>query len=448
MTVSHDERQESTPSIATTPGSPALERDRFGVALSFEPLLACVFADSLPLRFKFWDGSELGPTAEPGAVVIRSRRALTRLLWSPDELGLARAFVTGDIDVKGDIGFVLRELRDAARIKQRVSRRAFSRGLLLALRLGALRVPPPHPEEEVHLRGSLHSKRRDAAAVTHHYDVGNEFYRLVLGPTMTYSCARFEDTSTTLEDAQQSKHELICRKLGLQEIPHARLLDIGCGWGSMAIHAAANFDAQVTGITLSPSQAELARARVRAAGLEKRVEILLQDYRDLRGETFDAISSIGMFEHVGSANMGEYFNTLFELLAPKGRLLNHAISKPNGSKMHGRKFTNRYVFPDGELIDIADVIGAMERARFEVRDVESLREHYATTLRCWVNNLEGAWDQAVGVVGDHRARIWSLYMAASANNFEDNSLSVHQILGVVPSAKGASNMAPTRSNWG
>jgi cyclopropane-fatty-acyl-phospholipid synthase len=294
----------------------------------------------------------------------------------------------------------------------------------------------------------LHSKQRDAVAISHHYDVGNDFYRLVLGPSMTYSCARFDREGMSLEEAQRSKHDLICRKLGLAERPGARLLDVGCGWGSMAMHAAKSYGARVVGVTLSASQAEFARARARDAGLEANVEIRLQDYRDLGGETFDAISSIGMFEHVGTKRMDEYFNILFSLLAPTGRLLNHAISTPGGSRMRGRSFINRYVFPDGELVDLADVAGAMERAGFEVRDVESLREHYSETLHAWVANLEGSWDEAVGLVGEPRARVWRLYMAGSANGFDDGGIAVHQVLGVVPAQGGASGMPRARAGWG
>jgi cyclopropane-fatty-acyl-phospholipid synthase len=252
----------------------------------------------------------------------------------------------------------------------------------------------------------------------------------------------------SLEEAQRSKHDLICRKLGLDERPGARLLDVGCGWGSMAIHAAKNYAARVVAVTLSRPQVEFARERVREAGLEGSVEIRLQDYRDLGDETFDAISSIGMFEHVGTKRMDEYFSVLFSLLAPTARLLNHAISTPGGSRMHGRSFMNRYVFPDGELVDLADAVGAMERAGFEVRDVESLREHYSGTLHAWLTNLESSWDEAVALVGEPRARVWRLYMAGSANGFDDGGIAVHQVLGVVPAQGGASGMPRARTGWG
>ena len=317
-----------------------------------------------------------------------------------------------------------------------------------AYRLGALGPPLPAPPEEATTRGRLHSKSRDAQAVRHHYDVSNEFYAMVLGPSMTYSCARFAPGADTLEAAQESKHDLICRKLGLREATGARILDVGCGWGSFALHAARNYGAQVVGVTLSPAQANFARDRVVAEGLAERIEIRVQDYRDVRDRPFDAIASVGMFEHVGSAKASEYFATMRSLLGPKGRLLNHAISSVGGSRIGPRSFMGRYVFPDGELIDVGQVVVAMEDAGFEVRDAESLREHYAKTLHCWVRNLEQHWDAAVAQVGVRRARVWELYMAASANGFVDGGISVHQVLGVVPEPDGQSGMPSTRRGWG
>jgi cyclopropane-fatty-acyl-phospholipid synthase len=361
---------------------------------------------------------------------------------------MARAFVSGDANFDGDLFEMLLALEASTKGRRRLGPGAIANGLWAALRLGAIGLPPTPPDEEVHLGGWLHSKRRDAVAIHHHYDVGNDFYRLVLGPAMTYSCARFDREDMSLEEAQRSKHDLICRKLGLDERPGARLLDVGCGWGSMAIHAAKNYAARVVAVTLSRPQVEFARERVREAGLEGSVEIRLQDYRDLRDETFDAISSIGMFEHVGTKRMDEYFSVLFSLLAPTGRLLNHAISTPGGSRMHGRSFMNRYVFPDGELVDLANVVEAMERAGFEVRDVESLREHYSGTLHAWLANLESSWDEAVALVGEPRARVWRLYMAGSANGFDDGGIAVHQVLGVVPAQDGASGMPRARTGWG
>jgi cyclopropane-fatty-acyl-phospholipid synthase len=283
--------------------------------------------------------------------------------------------------------------------------------------------------------------------VSHHYDVSNDFYELVLGPSMTYSCARFADESVNLEEAQAAKHELVCRKLGLHRQAGARLLDVGCGWGSMALHAATRHDAVVVAVTLSAAQAEYARRRVAAAGLSDRIEIRLQDYRDIRGEKFDAISSIGMFEHVGGGQMATYFETLRHLLHPTGRLLNHAISSPGGSRITARSFMGRYVFPDGELQDVGEVVLAMERAGFELRDVESLREHYSLTLHAWVDNLAAHWPAAVELVGAPRARVWRLYMAASAVGFDDGGLGIHQVLGVVPRPDGSSAMPASRDDW-
>ena len=422
------------------------------VAGALDQVLARIFPRGVPVRFDFWDGSSLGPTdGPPGRVMVKSPDALRRLAWAPGELGVARAFVVGDIDFEGDIFTLLRQLRDGRSVSIPSTTELIGPTVDAARRLGLVGPPPRPPEVEIRLSpwrsGSVHSKTRDEKAVTHHYDVGNDFYRLVLGPSMTYSCARFTHEDASLEEAQAAKHDLVCRKLGLHERPGARLLDVGCGWGSMAMHAARTYEAQVVGVTLSPAQAELARRRVEDEGLSKLVEIRIEDYRDLGGERFDAISSIGMFEHVGKENMAAYFETLASLLAPRGRLLNHAISKPGGSRMSGRTFINRYVFPDGELIDVSEVVAGMQRAGFEVRDVESLREHYAKTLRHWVANLEDRFDDAVALAGAQRARVWRLYMAGSANSFEENSIAVHQVLGVRTDDAGESGMPLTRAGW-
>jgi len=417
-------------------------------AQALAPLIRALVGSTAPVRFDFWDGSGLGPTDGIGRVRITSVDALRRILWAPGELGVARAFVAGDLAIEGDIYTLLRVLHDASpRDLRRMGLRSLPTVVDAARRLGALGPPLPPPPEECRPAGRLHSPSRDAAVISHHYDVGNDFYRLVLGPSMTYSCARFETGGTSLEDAQAAKHELICRKLGLDQRPGARLLDVGCGWGSMAIHAARHHRATVTGVALSREQVDEARRRVKRAGLADQVEIRLQDYRDLGGEQFDAISSIGMFEHVGTGQMARYFETLRRLVVPTGRLLNHAISKPGGSSLGGRTFIGRYVFPDGELLDVAEVVRAMQTTGFEVRDVESMREHYSRTLHHWVANLESAWDEAVELAGLPRANIWRLYMAASANGFDDGGLAIHQVLGVVRAGDGRSGMAPTRSGW-
>jgi cyclopropane-fatty-acyl-phospholipid synthase len=399
-------------------------------AAAIAPLVERLLGPRVPVAFEFWDGSRLGPEGARATLVVRSPDAIRRLLRAPGELGLGRAYVAGELDLEGDLWTVL-GLRDmwpdfrfgpgewiiAARAAKAVG----------ALRPGRLEPPP----EEARLRGRRHTRARDADAVAHHYDVGNDFYRIVLGPTMTYSCAYFASPGSSLEDAQRDKHELICRKLRLK--PGERLLDVGCGWGTLAIHAAQHFDARVVGVTLSREQATLASKRVANAGVADRVEIRVQDERDVDDGPYDAISSVGMFEHVGASRLAEYFTHLHALLRAQGRLLNHGISRPPGFRRERfvkRGFIDRYVFPDGELHEVGRVVSTMQESGFEVRDVESLREHYALTLRRWVANLEAGRDEAVQIAGEGRYRVWRLYMAASARNFEAGRAQVHQIVAV------------------
>ncbi len=415
------------------------------VAPRLEPLTELAFAGPTPVRFEAWDGSRLGPDNSPGTIRLRSPAALQRVLWSPDELGLGRAYVAGEADLDGDIVETMRALR-IPRPDLPTRGRLVAAAVRVARDLGILGPPPAPPPEEAHPRGWLHSRLRDAQVISHHYDVGNAFYRLVLGPSLTYSCARWADDTETVADAQAAKHDLVARKLGLHRQPGLRLLDVGCGWGSMALHAARHYEARVVGITISREQYELATERIKDAGLDDLVELRLQDYRTLDGETFDAISSVGMFEHVGARRTAEYFGTLRRLLRPQGRLLNHAISKVGGSRLGSRTFIGRYVFPDGELLDVGDVVRSMETAGFEVRDVESLREHYALTLRAWIAALEENWDEAVRDVGEGRARVWRAYMAGSVVGFEEGDIAVHQVLGVIPDADGVSGM-PLRRDW-
>jgi cyclopropane-fatty-acyl-phospholipid synthase len=417
-----------------------------GVATAVAPLLAHFFGGPPPLRFEFWDGTALGPD-RGDTLQVRSPDAVRRLLWSPGEIGLARAFVMGDLAFEGDVFNMLATLRAATPERIHVGSRLPWQAVQAARRLGVIGGPLPPPPEEAAPRGRLHSRARDAQVVQHHYDVSNDFYAMVLGPAMTYSCARFAPGADTLEAAQESKHDLVCRKLGLSDRAGLRVLDVGCGWGSFALHAARHYGARVLGVTLSPAQARWARDRVAAAGLEHLIEIRLQDYRDVPDRGFDAIASVGMFEHVGASRSAQYFGTMRRLLKPEGRLLNHAISSVGGSRIGPRTFIGRYVFPDGELIDVGRVVLGLEEAGFEVRDVESLREHYAKTLRAWVGNLQQHWEAAVAEVGLRRARVWLLYMAASTIGFEDGGISIHQVLGVVPGPDGRSAMPPTRGAW-
>ena len=417
--------------------------------------LASVLADfvegDIPIAIEAYDGSRAGPADARATVVIVRPDAVSRVLTRPGELGIARAYVTGDLDIRGDVFALLEFAADAGGLRLDPKRLT---GLLRATGLGSLRPLPP-PPEEARLRGGVHTRRRDRAAITHHYDVSNAFYRLVLGESMTYSCAVFDDRNDTLEQAQQSKYELISRKLGLA--PDMRLLDVGCGWGGMVLHAAGRHGVRGVGVTLSHEQEELATKRIAEAGLTDRIDIRLQDYRDVRDGPFDAISSIGMFEHVGRARMQEYFTRLYDLLRPGARLLNHAIGRPGypqpdtrrgrttatarriasaaGSRTMSKiqsEFMQRYVFPDGELHEVGVVVAMLQETGFEVRHVETLREHYALTLRRWVANLETNWDAAVAEVGAGRARVWRLYMAASALGFERGDLQIHQVLAVRP----------------
>jgi cyclopropane-fatty-acyl-phospholipid synthase len=405
---------------------------RSGTATRIAGALSVVLGvDALPVRIRAWDGSEAGPADAP-LLVVRSRRALRRLVWAPGELGLARAYVAGELDVDGDLYAPFAALSSAGRLTPGTEDAPLSPAERLALlrtavRLGVLGPPPRPPAEEVQVRGRRHSKARDAAAVSSHYDVGNDFYRLVLGPSMVYSCAVWAAPDTGLDAAQEAKLDLVCRKLGLA--PGMRLLDVGCGWGSLALHAATHYGVDVVGVTLSNQQANLARKRMAEAGLTERVDIRVQDYRDIDDGPFDAIASVGMAEHVGGAELPGYTARLHDLLRPGGRLLNHAIAWSGGPvTWDDGGFIARYVFPDGELVGLARMVGFLEGAGLEVLDVEALRRHYALTLRAWVRRLEEHWDDAVAATSEGRARVWRLYMAASALAFEAGVLGVNQVL--------------------
>ncbi|MFJ2257499.1 class I SAM-dependent methyltransferase [Streptomyces sp. NPDC087844] len=427
-------------------------------ALRLKALMEQLLGAPLPVRIRAWDGSEAGPPGTP-VLVVRNRRALRRLLWKPGELGWARAWVAGDLTVDGDLYAVLDAMaemvwergEDARTLVQALRDpdvRSAVRGLV---RMAGSPLPPAPPREEVRRRSQLshlHTKRSDRQAISHHYDVGNDFYEIVLGPSMVYSCAYWEAPDGTLEDAQRDKLGLIARKLDLK--PGMRLLDVGCGWGSMAIHAAREYGVSVVGVTLSQEQATYARKRVAEEGLTDRVEIRVQDYRDVGDGPYDAISSIGMAEHVGGERYLEYARDLFTLLKPGGRLLNHQIGRRpwrDEGAYEIDEFIDAYVFPDGELAPIGETVTQLEGAGFEVRDVESIREHYALTLRRWVANLEADWPRAVKLTSPGRARVWRLYMAASALAFERNRIGVNQVLAVRTPGSGASGMPLRARTW-
>ncbi|WP_149548877.1 class I SAM-dependent methyltransferase [Streptomyces marokkonensis] len=421
-------------------------------------ILEQLLGTPLPVRIRTWDGSQAGPPGAP-TLVVRNRRAVRHLMWKPGELGLARAWVAGDVTVEGDLypaldrlaGLIWERDEDARTLTQALRDPAFRSAARGLLGLAGHPLPPaPPPEEARRPRRGLHTKHSDRRAISHHYDVGNDFYEIVLGPSMVYSCAYWPapPPEGTLEQAQHDKLELVARKLGLE--PGGRLLDVGCGWGSMAIHAAREHGVSVVGITLSQEQAAYARKRVADEGLTDRVEIRVQDYRDVTDGPYDAISSIGMAEHVGSERYLEYATVLHRLLRPGGRLLNHQIARrPHRDETSYRvdAFIDAYVFPDGELAPLGTTVSLLERAGFEVRDVESIREHYALTLRRWVANLEAGWARAVALTSPGRARVWQLYMAASALAFERNRIGVNQVLAVRTPESGASALPLRARTW-
>ncbi len=406
-----------------------------GIAERFAPIWSRAEArlgGGLPASVRFWDGSEIG-SGELGSatdtIVLKDRRALTYAVSRPDQLGLARAFVSGDLELEGSIERVM--TAGAKMYGFDIPWKDKLEAFRIAASLGVVRFPPPKPpESEARVGGRLHSLRRDRQAISHHYDVSNDFYRLVLGPTMVYSCAYFESPDDTIDEAQTRKLDVICRKLRLEE--GERFLDIGCGWGSLVMHAAANYGVKAVGITLSEAQAAFARKRIEEAGLSDRCEIRIQDYREVSDGPYDKIASIGMFEHVGSNMLDRYMETVAALGRPGGLALHHGICRQHTNEESPNTFITHYVFPDGELHRVAKVILALERSGQELRDTEALREHYALTLRRWVENLDSDPELAVAEVGEERDRIWRLYMTASALAFERGDISIHQMVAVLP----------------
>lgn len=401
-----------------------------------------LFAGDGQIRFSAYDGSSSGPEDAPAHLSVVSPRAWAHLVRAPGQLGFARAYVDGEIDLDGDVYTALRNLWDPqlsnlgpiklARLSAEVTRNAAQR----------VRRPP----EEARLAGRRHSKQRDAAAISHHYDVSNRFYHLVLGPSMTYTCAVYPTADATLEEAQYEKHDLVARKLDLK--PGMRLLDVGCGWGGMVMHAAKHYGVHALGVTLSQAQAEWAQERIAESGLEGLAEVRHLDYRDVAESDFDAISSIGLTEHIGKANLPDYFAFLCDKLRAGGRLLNHCIMRPRNTDptIKRRGFINRYVFPDGELEGLGHIVSVMQDASdLEVRHEENLREHYAKTLTDWSANLEANWDECVAEAGERRARVWRLYIPGSRLGFERNEIQLHQVLAVKTDA-GRSGM-PLRPTW-
>lgn len=394
------------------------------------------------IRFKAYDGSKAGPDSADIGIEVKSPIAVAYLAQAPGELGLARAYVSGHIDVEGDMYSLLARMwsltiNDISTAQKIAAVRA------LGLKPLMMRVQPPPQEVRRSMlakMGSRHAKQRDAEAIHHHYDVSNKFYSWVLGPSMAYTCAVYPTEESSLEEAQYAKFDLVARKLGLK--PGMRLLDVGCGWGGMVMHAAREYGVKALGVTLSRQQAEWAQKAIAEAGLGELAEVRHMDYRDVKESGFDAVSSIGLTEHIGKDQLPFYFRFLYEKLVPGGRILNHCITRPTGVEktINAGGFINRYVFPDGELESVGHLVRQMEDTGFEIRHEENLREHYAQTLRHWCANLDDHWDEAVEEVGQATARVWRLYMAGCVVGFERNKVQLHQVLGVKLDDRGEARM--------
>ncbi|MGW3246841.1 class I SAM-dependent methyltransferase [Streptomyces sp. NPDC001070] len=422
-----------------------------GAADTLAPLLEQFTGGPLPVRLRAWDGSTAGPRDAP-VVVLRSRRALRRLLWQPGELGLAEAYITGDIDVRGDLTEGLRAVWHAVR-EGRVRPPRLTAGDRLraagaAVRLGAVGPRPPAPRGRARLSGTPHSRSRDRAAVSHHYDLSNDFYELLLDPSMAYSCAywtRHDDASYGLADAQRDKLELVCRKLDLR--PGTRLLDIGCGWGALALYAAQTHRAQVHAVTLSSAQRDFVQERIRERGLEEYVTVELRDYRDLEGTGgYEAVTAIEMGEHVGDERYPEFAATIHRLLRPRGRALVQQMSRGRVAP-GGGAFIETYIAPDMHMRPLGRTVVLLENAGLEVRAVESLREHYVRTVRAWLATLEERWSDVVLLTGEETARVWRLYLAGGALAFAERRMGVDQILAVRPTSGGGSGTDGTQAAW-
>jgi cyclopropane-fatty-acyl-phospholipid synthase len=416
------------------------------IADAFEQLLD----GPLPLRFTAYDGSASGPEDAPFGMELKNERGLAYLMTAPGDLGLGRAYVSGDLTVTGvhpgDPYEGLKALQKGLKFKLPSPRDAIR--LATGLGLSHLKPPPPPPQEHLprwrrYAEGLRHSRKRDSEAIHHHYDVSNTFYEYVLGPSMTYTCAVFPTEDATLEQAQFYKYDLIAKKLDLK--PGMRLLDVGCGWGGMVRHAAAHYGVKALGVTLSREQATWAQEKIKEQGLDDLAEVRHGDYREVIETGFDAVSSIGLTEHIGVKNYESYFTFLRDRLRPQGRLLNHCITRPHNRRQETGAFIDRYVFPDGELTGSGRIITEVQNVGLEVHHEENFRVHYARTLAGWCRNLEASWDACVAEVGEGTARVWGLYMAGSRLAFERNEIQLHHVLATKtdPAGDAAYPLRPT-----
>ncbi len=398
----------------------------------------------LPVRLEFWDGSAAGPVDGP-VVRITSSAALRRLVWSPGELGAAQAYVSGEAEIDGDLDATLTTLLAAGRevgpVPATRTASTVARALPLLLRARAIGRRPAPPASQAVVKGRLHSRDRDRAAIAHHYDLSNEFYAQILDPTMAYSCGYHTSEDMTLQQAQEAKLSLICRKLGLGE--DSRLLDVGCGWGSLSIHAAKHFGARVVAVTIAAEQRDFVAERVRREGLEDRVDVQLCDYRDAMGE-YDAAASVEMGEHVGAENYPVFAGVLRDRVRPGGRVLIQQMSR-SGRWPGGGPFIESFIAPDMHMRPVGQTVDLLEQAGLEVRDVHALREHYVRTVAGWIENFEGNVDRLTELVGEEVVRVWRLYLAGGAAAFRDGRMGVDQILAVRPG--GTQGLDGERRGW-
>ncbi len=428
-----------------------LTQNLTGTRLTLAEVFESLLVRPAPIRFTAYDGSSYGPEDAQVGLNLKNERGLAYLVTAPGDLGLARAYVSGDLDVVGVHPGDPYEAMVLLLRAMRFRRPSPTQVVQLLRSIGLSHMVPPAPPPQEHLprwrrlvEGFRHSPERDGKVIQHHYDVSNRFYELVLGPSMTYTCALFEDESRTLEEAQHAKYDLVARKLNLQQ--GQRLLDVGCGWGGMVRHAAKEYGVRALGVTLSREQAEWAQEKIREEGLEHLAEVRHLDYRAVQETGFDAISSIGLTEHIGIDQYPSYFEFLKGKLVPGGRLLNHCITRPDNKPTQTGAFIDRYVFPDGELTGSGTIITTMQDHGLEVHHEENLRVHYALTLAGWGENLRSNWDAAVAEVGEGTARVWGLYMAGSRMSFERNEIQLHQVLATRTDEEGRSNY-PLRPDW-
>lgn len=399
-------------------------------------ILEPIVGGELPVHLRAWDGSTAGPEDQP-EVQINSANALRRLLWSPGELGAAQAYVTGEIDVPGSLEAALTHLWKVVASRD-LSMPKLTPALVLQLtrlarELGVFGPPLPAPASQAKIKGRLHSLLRDREAISHHYDLSNAFYQLILDDHMAYSCGYWlsDDEDYTLEDAQRDKLDQVCRKIGLDTMPGQRFLDVGCGWGSLSLFAAEHFGAKVTGVTISREQKAFIDQRIKERGLQDRVEIRLQDYRDVRDGPYDAVASLEMGEHVGEENYGTYTSTLFRNVRPGGKVLIQQMSR-HGKHPGGGPFIESFIAPDMHMRAVGDTVNLIENAGFEILGVEAMREHYVRTIDAWHDRFDANWDAAVEMMGEEVARVWRLYLVGAMMTFRDGRMGVDQILSQKP----------------